>query len=471
MHSLRRQLHLGTALGTTVVLVACGVALHALVSRTLRAGFDAALETKARSLTTLFETDEDALESDLTTAPLPEFAAAATEYYEVWLPDGSVFARSPSLGAGNLQRSTTDSDQPVFRTTDLPNGQRGRSVQVRFVPRQELHAGHASAKRSLTLVVAHSTAGLETTLAHVRGVLGGVGLGTLVVLSVVLAGVVHRALRPITRLSTQIAGIGERELDKRIDAQGIPVELVPVVERLNDLLTRLAAAFQRERRFTGDVAHELRTPLAGLRITLELALKRGRTPEEYRHTLGGALDVSLQMQRLVENLLQLARADAGQLEFRREPVDVVAVARECWATLQEYAATRDLRLEWNTCAATTVESDSDALRLILRNILHNAATYAVDGTTIRVAVTIEREHIVLRVSNDAALSAADAPRVFDRFWQADTARRRHPEAGAGLGLPLCQALVEQLGGSITAAVNAERVFTITVCLAGREPNA
>jgi two-component system heavy metal sensor histidine kinase CusS len=473
MKSLRLQLLLGTALGTTAVLLVSGGVLYALISRVLRADFDDALAAKARSLAALAELDEDGLEFELAAASLPEFAAAErAEYYQVWLPDGVVFARSPSLGNGDLEQIAGTSDAPAFRTVRLPDGRPGRTVGLTFVPRLEYEDGHASTALTVTLVVAREVSGLEATLARVRGLMIGVGLFAVALSAGLLAWLVHRKLRPIARLSGQIAQVGESDLSKRIGEAEIPSELAPVVNRLNDLLARLEAAFERERRFTGDVAHELRTPLAGLRAKLELALSRERAPEVYRNAMSDCLEINLQMQRMVENLLHLARADAGQLEIHHEPVDVSELARECWKPLEEKALARGLRVEWRLNAPGPVETDRDKLRLVIQNILDNAVVYTNDEGQITVSMSAENGAVVLAVNNTgSSLPPHDRQRVFDRFWRADPSRRQANETRCGLGLPLCKALVEQLGGTIAATASAAGVFTITVRLPRVRPDA
>ena len=463
MRSLRVQLILGTALTTAAVLLVSGVVLYASISRALWTEFDQSLAAKARSLATLFEQD-DGLECDLGEVSLPEFEPSdQAEYYQVWLPDGTVFARSPSLADGNLTRIAATLDAPDFATALLPNGRRARIVGFVFEPRRENDAC-AAATLMVTLAVARETRGLQATLARVRGLMVAVCLAAIALSTGVLICLIRRSLRPVAHLSSQIAEVGEDDLSKRIAADRMPRELSPVVDRLNDLLARLEAAFERERRFTGDVAHELRTPLAGLRAKLELALSRERTPQAYCDAMTECREINLQMQRMVENLLHLARADAGQLDLRSEPVDVAALARDCWTLLEERAAARGLRIEWSVSAAGHAQADPATLRLILQNLLDNAVTYADAGSQIGVSVSTEDEAVVVCVRNGGGPSPQDVHHVFDRFWRASHARRSQDENRCGLGLPLCKALIKQLGGTITAAVSQGGVFSVNVRL-------
>ncbi|MFH1748340.1 MAG: ATP-binding protein [Planctomycetota bacterium] len=465
MRSLRLQLLLGTALGITAVLLVSGVVLYALISRTLWDEFDQSLAAKARSLTALTEQDGDGLEFELTEISLPEFEFADhPEFYQVWLPDGTVFARSPSLLGGDLDRISGASDSPAFQTVLLPSGHYGRLVGMTVVPRQESVGGDANTSMKVTLVVGREIVGLQDTLARVRWMLFAVGVVAVVLSSVVLAWVVRRSLKPVDDLSIQIAEVGADDLSARIGAGGVPLELAPVVERLNDLLIRLDAAFQRERRFTGDVAHELRTPLAGLRSTLELALSRERTPESYRKTVDDCLEINLQMQRMVESLLHLARADAGQLEVQREALDLPAFIRECWNPLQDKANERGLSVEWRLAESCPVETDRDKLRLVLQNVLDNAVTHVNDAGSISIALIEESGTVSLTVGNTGnKLSSQEIRHVFERFWRSDSS---YPVSAGhyGLGLPLCKAVIEQLGGSIQASTTREALFVLTIRL-------
>lgn len=467
MRSLRVRLLIGTALGMTAVLLVTGAVLYALISRTLRAEFDTALAGKARSLAALVEQEGAGLEFDLTEVSLPEFEPSAhAEYYQVWLPDGAVFARSPSLRGGELGPTAGPFDVPVFETVRLPDGRPGRVVSMTFVPRREVKDTHANRPLTVTLMLGRDTVRLRGTLARVRGVLFGVGLAAVILSAGVLAGVVGRSLRPVNRLSRQIASVGEEDLSVRIDAAGIPDELGPVVDRLNDLLARLEAAFQRERRFTGDVAHELRTPLAGLRAKLETALSRDRASEAYREALGDCLEINLHLQRMVENLLHLARADAGQLEIRREPVDLSDVIKECWKSLEAGADARGLTVDWRLQAPDPVRTDRDKLRLVVQNLLDNAVTYANDEGQLSVETRAENGAWVLIVRNTGhRLRGEEVHRVFDRFWRADPSCRDADDRHCGLGLPLCEAVMKRLGGTIEATTG-DGMFTITIRLPG-----
>ncbi|MCP4251559.1 MAG: hypothetical protein GY778_31360, partial [bacterium] len=315
--------------------------------------------------------------------------------------------------------------------------------------------------------VGRDTIDLHATLARLRGILIGVGLLAVVVSAGVLTWVVRRSLKPVDRLGGRIAALGADDWSARIDSADVPLELAPIVDRLNELLSRLGAAFQRERRFTGDVAHELRTPLAGLRTKLELALSRDRDPEAYRKTLDDCLQIDLHLQSMVETLLHLARADAGQLDVRTERVVLSKIIRETWEPLQERAAARELNVEWRLDDTGPIDTDPDKLQLVVRNVLENAVGHADDRGTVCIATQPANGALTLTVSNTGSRLSADQVRhVFDRFWRGDASSPEADDHHCGLGLPLCKTIVERLGGAIEASMDADGSFTVTIRLPG-----
>jgi two-component system sensor histidine kinase QseC len=485
----------GTLIGTACVLVPAGVVLSLIAERALWNVFDESLATRARSLAAMAEVDDGEIELEFAEVHLPEFEPSGRPaYYQVWLDDGRVYARSPSLGQHDLDRVQGSWDAPAFQSTTLPDGRPGRLAGIRFAPRQENGRRAGSAvSHYVTLVFGCETAVIDQAVAMLRTLLIAVGALTLGLTAFVLAAVVRRGLKPVDALAAQIASVRPDDLSARIEPAGVPAELLPVVERLNDLLARLEQAFHRERRFSADVAHELRTPLAGIRTLLEVSLAQPRDAASSRHTMEECLDINRRMQQMVENLLHLARADARQIEIATEPVNLSQLVRDCWRPFEEPAAAKRLHTEWRLDAPCTIETDRDKLRLILGNILGNAVSYTNDGGNIEVELTTDApgeqegtpgdhwggsddfqtreralqaptngQHIELTVTNTGStINPADADRVFDRFWRGDTARRATGEH-AGLGLSLCRMLVEALGGSIRATATPDGRFRIAM---------
>ncbi|HSP20521.1 MAG TPA: histidine kinase dimerization/phospho-acceptor domain-containing protein, partial [Myxococcaceae bacterium] len=267
--------------------------------------------------------------------------------------DGSMGVPGP-VDLDGLQIGT-----PVTRP--LPGGARTRVLRLSLSPRLDDAVTRPSG-RKLEVTVAHPTAQLETTLATLRAQLAG-ATGLVSVAAALLVGwVVTRSVRRVETLGREIDRIDASGLERRLSAAELPLELEPAANKVNELLGRIQASFDHERRFSQDVAHELRTPLAGILATTEVALSRHRSVGEYRQSLEATHQIGQQMGAVVESLLQLARAEAGTLSSRNEPVDLRELVDRTYAQLEAEAARRRLRFTNHIASGTEVLSDPLALR-------------------------------------------------------------------------------------------------------------
>jgi two-component system OmpR family sensor kinase len=276
-----------------------------------------------------------------------------------------------------------------------------------------------------------------------------VGAGA-VVLAVGLAGgwvVSGRILRPVAAITATASAISATNLSERIDVAGVDVELAELARVLNATFDRLEAAFERQARFTADASHELRTPLAILRSHAELALNRPRSAEEYRAAVETGLRAAQRMTALVEGLLTLARADAGKLDLRREPVDLRRMVEESVALFRPLAEERDVSLAASLDPAE-VTGDPVWLAQVVTNLLSNAVQYNRPGGEVRVQLGVAVGEVVLSVADTGCgIPEEDRPHLFERFYRVDKARSR-ASGGNGLGLAICRSIVEAHGGTI-----------------------
>jgi heavy metal sensor kinase len=463
--SLRARLLLGTTLSLAAILAAASVTLYALMRASLVHEFDDALLAEARAITRLTELDTGRVEVELEPAAAPPTRAGEDPHqFEMWSDDGEVIARSAVAAPALRPLGVRPGEVPRFERIPLEDGRPGRVVLLRFEPRDEGGNDAAPPLRRLNLAVARDTAHLDATLARLRMLLVAVSAAAVVAGTGVVAWVIGRGLRPLHALAGAIARVGVNDLSERIEPRDTPREVEPVVQRLNELLARLEGVVGRERSFTADVAHELRTPLSGLSSLLEVCASRPRDAEAYRDVVRRALRVTGGMQSMVNNLLTLARADCDQLAPTAEPLELAPLLRECWEPYDAEARRRGLRVDFDLDPGAVVQADRDLLRMIINNLSANAVTYADEGGTITVrADDGANDKVTLTVSNSGSrLSAGQAAHVFDRFWRGDAARS---DAGdrCGLGLSLCRRLADVLGGSISAT-SVDGAFTVTLTL-------
>lgn len=454
MSSIRTRLVVGTMIAVIAVFAAVGLVITSMMRSSLRGEFDDVLTIHAHALAAEIDEDDGKLTSEIDPRSID-----SNEVFEVWAR-GVVILKSPSLGARELV--ATPGDRSIVELELELGEHHARQITLHANARIESETGAAVAPEKVgapfTVVFARTTTSLEATTDTITKVMVGVGLAGVVVCVLLLLLVVHLGLRPIRELAMTISRIREHDLSARVARATRATELAPIAERLDEVLARLGSAFARERELTAEVAHELRTPLAGLRATLELALDRERPAERYRVALEQSLAITHQTSRLVESLLSLARLDAGQTSIDATPIDVDQLVRDAVATIQSRAVERELEVI-TELEPVTLTTDHGKLRVVVTNLLDNAVTYADTGGEIRVTLLGG----VLRVMNTGcALTTEQATHVFDRFWRGD-ASREQAAGHVGIGLALCKKLVELLDGKIDVVVRDGR-FTATVVL-------
>ena len=474
--SLRTRLLTGIIAATILLLAVFSATVYIVIRSVLVNQFDASLASVTQILAASVELDGDEIELEFEVQQMPEFQDAEhATYYELWGHDGSVAARSPLLGTADLARLEGAVDALVFAKSQAPDNRPLRTVSLKFKPRasdsNEEHHEHVTADQTLTLVVARDVSDLLGQLRFLRWLLLSASAAVIALSLLIAALVVRRGLAPLNAIAGEIAAISGENLTARIDAESAPSEIVPIKDRLNDLLSRLEDAFNRERRFTADVAHELRTPLAGLRATIEVTLSRARDSSEHETVLSDCLAITDNMQTMVANLLMLARLDADQVALRREPVRPAELADSAWRAYRDRAETRHINFENSIPEQITCQSDGEHLSMVLQNILANAVEYANDNGQIRMTARREDGSIEIAVSNTGCrLSAEQTSQVFDSFWRADASRS---DAGVhcGLGLALVKKIATALGGTVTAEIDQPDIFTIRLTIPCRQAPA
>jgi len=364
----------------------------------------------------------------------------------------------PEFDAPRIEKGKTSEDGNV----ELPGGEPGRAVVLRFTPKLDDEAHEKPP--TLLLIVAEPTEELNETLQRFQLMFGAAALLGLFTSLGLLRLILWREMKPLSELAGKLQRLDASNLGNSVEVARAPSELRPVIEQLNALLARVDDTLRREHEFTAGAAHELRTPLAGLRGKLELALTRDRTPEQHREFEQSGLEITLQMQALVENLLSLARAGAAEA---RSAVDLREALRAAWKPHAETAEKRKLSVDWEFIGEQA-SAPPHALQLIAGNLFENAVSYTNEGGRIEIAAEAGTEGLRLEVANTGCtLAPQQAEQVFEPFWRADQVRTGG-QAHAGLGLAICRRLVRANGGSITAQIIKDR-FVVTAWIPATLP--
>jgi two-component system OmpR family sensor kinase len=373
--------------------------------------------------------------------------AGAAPYFVVRSADGAVVRDNPPSIAAEVPP-----DPEVGRRFESHARDRGLLREVTLI-------GPARATILVGRPIHHELAALHRMAWR----LGLTGLG---VFAAGLAGgwwLSSRAVRPIIFMSETVSEIGANNLSRRLDLEGIDTELGQLGELINSMLERLGRSFDQQARFTADASHELRTPLAVILAQVELALSRPRDAPAYRESLEACGRAAKRMKSLVDDLLTLARADAGKLELRPRTIDLAQIAEECAALLEPLALKRLVRIQLET-HPVILKGDPERLSQVLMNLLNNAIEYNHRNGEVFLSVqSTDDAATVIVEDTGVGIPEADLPLVFNRFHRVDAARSR-ASGGSGLGLAICQSIVEAHGGTIAVASRVQRGSTFTVTI-------
>ena len=267
-----------------------------------------------------------------------------------------------------------------------------------------------------------------------------------------------RALNPIDRISRTAARIEERDLSQRIDIDLPDDEVGRLAATFNAMLDRIEDAFSRQRQFTADAAHELRTPLALMRSQIDVALTKADVPPRERETLEALGDDVDRLTRMAKSLLSLARSDAGGVRLDIETVDLPDLLELLADQYRPLAAESGIALELDL-EPVTVQADHDQLIQVLVNLLDNALHHSPATTTVTLGCRNAGNVAQIWVADQGpGIPPEHLPHVFERFYRVESGRDRtassSPGRGIGLGLAISWAIVEAHGGTIGVASHA-----------------
>ena len=282
----------------------------------------------------------------------------------------------------------------------------------------------------------------------------------LLTLAVVIWFAIGSGLAPLRLLAEQIR---RRDVDNlsEVSVENVPQEVRAIIQSLNRLFKRLSAALTRERHITSDAAHELRTPLAAVKLHAELALS-ATGHEDREQSLQYVIDGTDRCTHLVDQLLKLARLEPQAVARQRRAVELTALVSDMLHQHREQAAARHIALRERLPATCTVRGDEDALRLMLRNLLDNAISYTQRGGRVEVSIQLQQDRVCLVVADNGPGIAADKrERIFERFYRVEN----HEKTGCGIGMAIVARVCELHQASIELSdPETGSGLVVTVCL-------
>lgn len=445
MRSIRAQLLVWLLPGFVLVCAAGGVGVYLSVRKAFEADLDARLGRLAGSARLALRSQIVGSASGTRGLTLRTFLAREEfktqgHYFEQWTPSGAVKEKSPNLSEVDLPRPTEFTRDAARYDCTLANADRVRVSAMRLTP--------SGTTPPVDFAVALSRLDEDARLSKliVELVIGSIASCT--VLSLILVLALRFAMRPLARLGDQAAVMGASSLHERFPTEAMPAEIAPIVTRLNHLIARLEKSFERERRFSGDLAHELHTSLAAIRSTSEVAAKwpEQSTPDDFVDIA----QVAARLQQTMNSLLLLSRAETASADIVCELVTLRPLVEECVSLHAERARQREVSITLQLNETITMQTDARLLRIVVMNLIANAVEYTPPGTEVTIVCgSMDRQFEI--VNPAPMLTAEDIPHLFERLWRKDAARS--DSSHAGLGLSLARSCASALGLALTAELD------------------
>ncbi len=297
-----------------------------------------------------------------------------------------------------------------------------------------------------------------------------IGLAISALVSGALGWLVARSgLKPVAQVTQVAASMSAGSLKERIPMDSVPRELESLVSSFNAMLARLEDSFVRLSNFSADIAHELRTPISNLRTHTEVILSKKRAPDTYEENLYSNLEDLNRLSSIIDGMLFLAKSDNGLVLPAKEKIELRSVVEKLFEYYQLLADDTGVKLKVSGRGA--VYGDDTMLDRVISNLLSNALRYTPPDSAISVRIEPNGEMINLSVQNPGVeIVAEHLPRLFDRFYRVDPARREGATNNAGLGLAIVKSLVEVHGGSV-GCISQGGFTTFMVCLPAWDSNA
>jgi heavy metal sensor kinase len=374
----------------------------------------------------------------------------------VWSPEGKLLYR----------RESFEEEGGALRFSAAPPGQRGyQSIALS----NDFHVRALSGPYAIDgLPVVIRVARSEARLRHELGeMLLILGLGLPVAVGIAGFGgygLARRALAPVGQMADRARTITAERLSERLPVVNPDDELGHLAAIFNETFTRLERSFEELRRFTADASHELRTPLTAIRSVGEVGLREHRDENAYREIIGSMLEEADRLGHLVDSLLTLSRADAGQVKLTLSRVDLVELVREVANHLGVLAEEKRQSLAVDAIAPVFATVDRVVFRQAVINLVDNAIKYSPEGGHVRIVVRDQPQGPALEVIDTGhGIGVEDQKRIFDRFYRVDKARSR-AMGGTGLGLAIARWAMEAHGGRLELESEEGRGSTFRIML-------
>ena len=466
--SIRRRL-IASVFATQLILTIALVALATYFTRgQLRAAFDAALHGRAMSVAALIRYSEEGnhelvFDADLSPPPLDR---RHPDFYQIVDDSGHVIGAS-SKWPRDFTGGTKLNRQYWNVTVDAVHY---RAVRLDHLPVLDREGPDTQSTATITVIYAAPTDEFREDLWHAAILTLISSLVLLAIATGVAAWAIRQGLSPLESLAISARKVSASDWNLNLPKDATATEeLAPLTRAMETMLATLYRAFSSQQEFLANAAHELKTPVAILKSTLQSLVQVPRTADEYRARIEVALEDVARIEKLIHSMLRLARAEQSAAGHHRQdlvPVDLSVSCEQSADRLGAFAVAGGVAIEVRAENHLTVKADPEDLELIWNNLLENAIRYSPKSSRVLVTVSEQDHSAQVKVQDwGAGIAESELAHIFDRFHRADVSRTRET-GGYGLGLAITKAMVNAYGGTIVvdSGVGAGTVMTVRLPL-------
>ncbi|WP_269526681.1 sensor histidine kinase [Coraliomargarita parva] len=466
--SIRTRLVVGIGVIVSLILISGAFVIYHTVKASLYEEVDKALAGTLALQSLELEIIGDEIVNEWLTDIEQDPQRRLSDYIQVWDEKSGQVLRSPALEGHDLPKLSGPLNVRRFASCELPDGKRARAVGVRMYPKVEEDTMSAVIRAEdypHVMVIAQETEDIDARISGLFQVLLQglllVGLFCLLVIHLII----RASLRPIHELELEISRVdASRTMNDLVVPAGIPVELQGLTQKYRELLGRINRVRGREREFSANAAHELRTPIAGIMAVLEQTLSSDRKDSEYRERIAEALEISVSMQTLVNRLTRFARLRNGIDHIELTTMDLHTMIDARLSLLDRRLKERGLQLHRQLDASQPlIRTDETLVEILVGNLIGNAVSHADVNSQVSLATEDTETGCRFTLSNFAAkLKQEDMERIFEPFYRVDRARTLG-DGHSGLGLAMCREIASTLDLEFQAELDSVgHLFRITV---------
>jgi heavy metal sensor kinase len=442
-----------------IVLASMGIFLYERDGNIVLSSMDRTLHSKLQIITGLLHEEHGLIELELSDIIAGEYVIPRSGHYYKVMSGAEVLSASPSLADDDF--TFTPPSEGI--TTNRLGEQTYTSTGPDGEPVRVLQYEHKAFGRAFNITLAESLTNSYRIIDAFKHFLQISIALSIMLLCLTSWWIVRRSLRPLNAFSATIETITHKNLSERIDGENTAKELKNLASSFNALLDRLHRVFEGERKLLADTSHALKTPLSVIKTQCDVTLQRDRSGEDYRDALQTIRSYTQDMARTINNLLSLARLDAGLISSESfSPVSLKDCLDEALGSIEQVARERNIKISTVIDDSLFVMGSHPALSEAFLNLMENGIRYNRSGGSVAVNAVKESGNAVVTIADmGPGICAADLEKIFERFYRADSARETE---GTGLGLSIAKSVVAAHGGQITveSEINKGSCFRIVI---------